>query len=117
MHKQNGFYIQRDKRYVSIYLIDYAEYNENDEKIAIEIIPNICLIEKEKKNILAFHIPEQVINEFGIDAKSFERIVSDEKIYYKLDIKGSSEKQLYGYTSILILNKYRQVELIQLEID
>jgi hypothetical protein len=117
MHKQNGFYIQRDKRYVSIYLIDYAEYNENEEKIAIELFPNTCLIEKDKKNILAFHIPEQVINDLGIDAKNFDRIVSNEKIYYKLDLKGSVEKQLYGYTSILILNKYRQVELIQLEID
>lgn len=44
MHKQNGFYIKREKRYVSIYLIDYAQYNENEEKIAIRINPNVCLI-------------------------------------------------------------------------
>ncbi len=57
MHKQNGFCIKREKRYVSIYLIDYALYNENEEKIAITINPNVCLIEKDKKKILAFYIP------------------------------------------------------------
>ena len=117
MHKQNGFYIKKEKRYVSIYLIDYAQYNENEEKIAIRINPNVCLIEKDKKNILAFYIPEQMLNDYKIDANGFVRIFSNEKMYYKLNLGGSAPQHLYGYTSILILNKDRQVELIKLETD
>ena len=115
MHKQNGFCIKREKRYVSIYLTDYAEYNENEEKIAIRINPNLCLIEKDKKNILAFYIPQQVLNDVNVNG--FERISSNEKMYYKLNLGGSGQQHLYGYTTLLILNKDNQVELIQLETD
>ena len=119
MHKQNGFYIKREKRYISIYLTDYAGYNVNEEKIAITINPNVCLIEKDKKNILAFYIPEQVINDYNIniDVNGPERIFSNEKMYYKLNLGGSALQHLYGYTTTLILNKDNQVELIQLETD
>jgi len=117
MHKQNGFYIKREKRYVSIYLIDYAQYNENEEKIIIRINPNVCLIEKDKKKILGFYIPQQVLNDYNINVNGFERIFTNEKMYYKLNLGGSALQHLYGYTSILILNKDSQVELIQLEID
>jgi len=117
MHKQNGFYIKREKRYVSIYLIDYARYNENEEKIIIRINPNVCLIEKDKKKILGFYIPQQVLNDYNINVNGFERIFSNEKMYYKLNLGGSAMQHLYGYISTLILNKDSQVELIQLEID
>lgn len=117
MRKQNGFYIKREKRYISIYLIDYAQYNENEEKIAIRINPNVCLIEKDKKKILAFYIPEQLLNDYNIKVVGFERIFSNEEMYQKLNLGGSAQQHLYGYTSILILNKDNQVELIKLETD
>lgn len=117
MHKQNGFYIKREKRYVSIYLIDYAEYNENEEKTVLRINPNVCLIEKEKKKILSFYIPEQVVNDYNIDDNGLKRIFYHEEMYYRLDLGSHEKQQPYGYTSILILNKYNQVEVIQLEID
>ncbi len=117
IHKQNGFYIKREKRYVSIYLTDYAEYNENEKKIVLSINPNICLIEKEKKNILAFYISEEVVDSFNIDAKNFARILTNEKMYFKLDLGGNGEPKLYGYSCLLILNMNRQVEVIKLETD
>ncbi|MGV8984250.1 hypothetical protein [Clostridium sp.] len=117
MHKQNGFYIKREKRYVSIYLIDYVQYNENEEKITIRINPNVCLIEKNKKNILAFYIPQQMLDDYNIGVNGFEKIFSNEKMYYKLNLGGCAAQHLYGYTCSLILNKDSQVELIQLETD
>ena len=96
MHKQNGFYLKREKRYVSIYLIDYAQYNENEEKIIIRINPNVCLIEKDKKNILAFYIPEQLLNDYNINIIGFERIVSNEKIPTFATSSGGSYNNLFA---------------------
>jgi hypothetical protein len=117
MKKQNGLYVVKEKRYVSIYLIDYAEYNTKETKTVLRINPNICSIERANKKILAFYLPEELIKEFNIDTYGFERISANEEVYYKLDLGGSAEQQLYGYTSVLILNQNRRVELIQLEID
>jgi len=58
-----------------------------------------------------------LIKDFNIDAKNFERVSSSEKVYYRLDLGGRAEQQLYGYTSLLTLNQHRQVILIQLEND
>lgn len=117
MKKQNGYYIKREKRYVSIYLIDYPDYNENEEKSGLIIDPDTCLIEKEKKKILAFYIPVEMLDNNFIDVKSFERISFKEKDYYKLNLGGHAEPNHYGYTGVLIFNKHRQAELIQLETD
>lgn len=117
MKKQNGFYVKKEKRYVSIYLIDYADYNENEEKKALRFYPNTCLIEKSKRNILAFYIPEEIFDNLNISAESFERISFGEKTYYKLNLGGNGEPQPYGYSGLLIFNNFKQVELIQLETD
>jgi hypothetical protein len=117
MKKQNGFCIKREKPYVSIYLIDYAEYNKDEEKYALRIDPNVCLIEKNKKNVLAFYIPEALFESFSISEKKFEKISFCEKMYYKLDLGGNGEMQPYGFSGLLIINKYKHLELIKLEID
>ena len=118
MRKQNGFYIKREQRFISIYLIDYADYNDKEEKLLVQVNPGTCLIEKKQKNILAYYIPEQVISDFDINTENLKQIFLSEKTYYKLDLGGNAEEQTYGYSSTLILNKYsRNIELIQLEID
>lgn len=118
MHKQNGFCIERERRFVSIYLIDYADYNDKKEKLIVQVNPGVCLIEKEGKNILGFYIHEQTINDFNINTENFKQIFLSEKLYYKLDLGSNSKAQTYGYKSTLILDKdSRKIELIQLETD
>lgn len=118
MRKQNGFYIKREQRYISIYLIDYADYNDKEEKLVVQVNPGTCLIEKEQKNILAYYIPEQVISDFNINIQNFKQVFLNEKTYYKLNLGGNAKEQIYGYRTTLILNKNsRNIELIQLEID
>lgn len=117
MRKQNGFIIKKDKRYCSIFLVDYVKYRENADKIILSIIPNTCLIEKEKNYIWAFYIPEQVILDFNINMNRLERAFVKGEMYYKLNLGGRTEPQPYGYMCRLILNKYRKVEVIQLETD
>lgn len=117
MHKQNGFCIKKEKRYISIYTIDYTEYIQNEEKYILRITPNMCLAEKNEKKIVAFYIPEELINNSNMDIKNFKKIFLNEKIYYKLNLGGKGNLQPYGYSSCLILNKYKQVEVIKLEID
>jgi hypothetical protein len=46
-----------------------------------------------------------------------EKISFDEKMYYKLDLGGDGKSQPYGFSGLLILNKYKHLELIKLEID
>ena len=116
--KRNGIYIVKDKRYIYLYLVDYARYNDKEQKFIISMDPNTCQVEKRKKNICAFYIPEELVKDIEMDTLKFEKTYLLEKIYYKLDLGSSGrDKQTYGYTSLLILNKDRQVELIQLEID
>jgi hypothetical protein len=115
--KRNGFCVERDKRYITIYLIDYVGYDKKINNSIIQINPGVCMIEKEKKNIYAFYIPEEIMNEFNIMPNGLERVCLDEKNYYKLDLGNQSEPKIYGYTSSLVLNQNNQIELIQLEID
>ncbi len=58
-----------------------------------------------------------MLNDYNINVNGFERIFTNEEMYYKLNLGGSATQHPYGYTSTLILNKDNQVELIQLETD
>ena len=117
MRRQNGFTIKKEKGLRSIFLIDYAKYRENEDKSILTIVPNTCLIEKEKNYILAFYIPEKVALDHKVNMTRLERAFVKGEMYYKLDLGGRAEPQPYGYSCNLLLNKYRKVELVQLETE
>ncbi|MHB8964234.1 MAG: hypothetical protein ACYC5K_13890 [Saccharofermentanales bacterium] len=117
MKKQNGFCIRRENRYISIYLTDYAEYDEFEGKDIFGIEPNRCLVEKIGKGIRAFYIPEEIFIENGLDTFGFENTILNEKIFYKIDLGGGQDKQFYGYSCMLFINADSHVEMIRLETD
>jgi hypothetical protein len=117
MGKRNGFTIKKEKRYTSVFLVDYEEYLENEDKRIVSIPPNTCLIERSKNEILAFYIPEELIRDLNIWPNKLERTSVNGDVHYKLNLGSSAEKQSYGYSCNLIINKNKQVELIQLESD
>jgi hypothetical protein len=117
MKKKNGFYVVRDGRVISIFVIDYEDYDKNIEKVMLRILPNECLIEREKKKIFAFYLPAEIMKKNQINAMNYERIKINEKSYYKFDLGGIAKREIYGYSPVLVMNNDRQIEVISLEID
>lgn len=115
--KQSGYYISRDKQFLSIYLNDYAVYDKFAEKIETYIDPNNCLIESKGKKIFAFYIPADIIEKSGIISNHLYKVSINDKIYYKLILGGQSKIRKYNYNCQLITNKDKQLEVIQIEAD
>lgn len=114
LKKHNGFYIEKDKLSISIYTADYENYNENDEKIEIDIMPDNCLAEMKRKNLCAFYIPSEIIMKHDIRAHRFNMVDLNGENYFKLDFGRHGKLKPYGYECSLILNMNRELEVVQL---
>lgn len=115
--KQNGFYIEKSNRYISIFLIDYADFDDSQPKELIELLSGQCLIEKDKNSINAIYLPVNILCKLQISINLFQRVCIQEHDYFKLDLGGHEEPVPYGYNCLLILNEDHQIEVIRLETD
>lgn len=116
LKKSNGYYIVRKKCYVSIYITDYADFNDNDEKNIIDIGPNICLIDTEGKRVNSFYIPVDLFKEVGITANSFAKVTINEIDYNHISLGGQSYIRTYGCHCTLITNKANKLEVIKIKV-
>lgn len=116
MKKSGKHYYKKDGRLITIYLIDPAFYNEQQDGMFILEIYKDCLIEKEKKRIKGLCIPTKEIDELGIVLNYDDCISISDNKYYKIDLNGNSNYQQYVFPCILVLNSKKEVELIQIEI-
>jgi len=96
----------------------FAQQAEGEVKLFVnEIITNNVFAEVSLPTLKANpNIQLKIMKDAGnIDCGG--RVFSNEKVYYKLNLGGVAPQHFYGYTSILILNKDNQVEVIRLETD
>ena len=117
MKQKNGFYIKKNKRFVSLYAIDYALIDESQEKQCVMLGPNNCLIEKSGRDIDAFYLPEGIASEYGVTSNFWRKVTVDDEQYYMFDLGSCGQPRKYGYNCQVILGPNKEVEVICLEID
>lgn len=120
LKKMNGYYIVREKRYVSIYVTDYADYDENEEKFMVGVEPNHCLIDSEGKKINSFYIPVEIFEVSGVTAYGFGRETINDIDYYRILFSETGREtniRSYGYDCYLIANQSKQLEVVKIEVD
>lgn len=117
LKQKNGYFIEKDRRYVSVYLTDYAAYDEKVEKYIIRLSPNTCLIEKQGRKLLAFYLPSDLLVNSRIYPGNLIKTRYNNQDYYKIDLGGCGEPKPYGYDCVLVCNQDKQPEFIKLDID
>lgn len=115
--RHNGYCVERDKREVSVYLADYAEYKDDTEKLMIGMIPNSCLIERRGKKLLAFYLLAEALDKNSIYRGPLVRTQIGGQDFYKIDLGGGGQPERYGCDCELICDRDRQPELVRLYLD
>ena len=114
---QNGYSIEKNQRYISIYLINYTDFDENEEKTTVVIEPNQCLIEKDRKRICTLYMPVEILKQNNIFIKDMDVGNIHDKTYYQLCLGGHTAPREYGYSCNLVINSEHQLEIITIESD
>lgn len=115
MKRRNGFYLERDGRYLRIYLFDYADFNGSLPKVLAEICANQCLIERDKKEIKAFYLPVDILMQLETRAPSLRRVSVEGSNYFQLNLGGGGTPVPYGYNCFLTISEEHELEMIRLE--
>ncbi len=114
--KQNGFSIEKSGRLLSVYLLDYVNFDSERLKKIVDLPANICLIERVQKEIGAFYIPVDIFESPFIHTNLLRRVKIGETNYFKLDLGGHGNPVPYGFPSTLMVNENNEIEVIQLEL-
>lgn len=114
MKKHGNYYYKRDGKVVDIFLKDPANYDEDEEKYALNIGEG-CLIERNKNKVLSFLIPEKYLEEYSIILNSDICKVGEET-YKEINLGGSgSYKELLLPCSV-IFNANKEAEVIRIQL-
>ena len=115
MKQRNGFYLKKSGRYFLVYLIDYADFDEDLPKALVEIPAGFCLIERDRKEIGAFYLPAGIFQDLQVRVHSLQRVRIEGNDYFKLDLGGHGKPVPYGYNCLLIINEEHDLEVIRIE--
>ncbi|MPM50658.1 hypothetical protein SDC9_97400 [bioreactor metagenome] len=114
MKKHGNYYYKRDGKVVDIFFKDPANYDEDEEKYALNIGEG-CLIERNKNKVLSFLIPEKFLEEYSIILNSDICKVGEET-YKEINLGGSGNYKELLLPCSVIFNANKEAEVIRIQL-
>lgn len=116
MKSWGRYYYKKEGHMLSIYIIDPADFVENEKDRLVAYITGGCFIEKQKKLVKAFYLSKSNLDEANIVLQNDGIVSIDGNEYYKLDFGSMGELQTYTAPCALVMDGRQNVEVIQIEI-
>lgn len=114
MKKHGNYYYKRDGKIVEIFLKDPTNYDEEEEKYALNIGEG-CLIERNKNKVLSFLIPEKYLEEYSIILNSDICKVGEET-FKEINLGGNGNYKELLLPCSVIFNANKEAEVIRIQL-
>ncbi len=116
MKKAGLHYYKKESRFITIYIKDPAEIDDNAEGRLVSQINSECFIEVEKKKVRAFYIPVRLMEELGAVIKGDSTVEINNASYHVIDLGRQGSYKPYVFPCILYFSADKQVEEIHVQI-
>ena len=118
MKKLGAFPMKRDKRDITVYLMDYADYEDKNNTFAMHFAPNHCLIERKGKRLRNFYLPAELFTTHSVPHGDWPMVtMGDGKTYFQLGVGGDVQPEPYGYECMVILDEEKNPEFLSITVD